>query len=106
MCVYVIYICQNYNRVVALQAYTDDGVKTDLDDFEDWKIDPPVYQIYYSYTREGKQDKWKKERKKEKENKSGLQNKSRVLQTMVSPYQVNWTGKGRGSAVEGCSFGA
>ena len=34
MCVYVIYICQNYNRVVALQAYTDDGVPTGLQDFE------------------------------------------------------------------------
>ena len=66
MCVYVIYICQNYNRVVALQAYTDDGVPTGLDDFEGWKIDPPVYQIYYSCTREGKQNKWKKERKKGK----------------------------------------
>ena len=47
----------------------------------------------------------KEERKKEKENKSGLQNKSRVLQTMVSPYRLKWIGKGRGIAVEGCSFG-
>ena len=61
MCLYVIYICQNYNRVVALQAYTDDGVPTDLDDFEDWKIDPLCTRcITHAHERENKTSERKK----------------------------------------------